>query len=112
MLAPVDAANRQLMDNLTVYHFAELQRINRGLLAREAGLAPGEFARPFPGTTINITNPTPVEPPVQATPISPVAPPTAAVATADKFIVIREVQGPDGVWREVGRSPYRPGDPL
>jgi hypothetical protein len=52
-LAPTE---KQLINQCQTYDLAESQRLRRALLAREAGLPPEEFARPFPGNTVTITH--------------------------------------------------------
>jgi hypothetical protein len=52
-LAPT---NRTLVDQALAYDLAETQRLRRAQWAQEAGLPPGEFARPFPGNQVTITH--------------------------------------------------------
>jgi hypothetical protein len=52
----VDSQTRNLVDTAQAYDLAESQRLRRAVLASEAGLNPGEFARPFPGNQVTITH--------------------------------------------------------
>jgi len=52
---------KDLVNNCQTYDLAESQRLRRALLAKEAGLPPEEFARPFPGNNVTITHNHPPE---------------------------------------------------
>lgn len=47
---------KELINQCQTYDLAESQRLRRALLAKEAGLPPEEFGRPFPGNTVTITH--------------------------------------------------------
>jgi hypothetical protein len=47
---------RGLINQCQTYDLAESQRLRRAILAKEAGLPPAEFGRPFPGNRVTITH--------------------------------------------------------
>jgi hypothetical protein len=49
-------SERELLNQCQTYDLAESQRLRRAQLAKESGLPPEEFARPFPGNTVTITH--------------------------------------------------------
>jgi hypothetical protein len=49
-------SERDLLNQCQTYDLAESQRLRRAQLAKESGLPPEEFARPFPGNTVTITH--------------------------------------------------------
>jgi hypothetical protein len=124
-VTPLDPATEQLVSLAQASNLHEMQRLQRAILAKEQGLPPEEFSRPWPGsnTVINYhlqgaapqapapQQPAPVQPAAPVTPVAqpvpqpvatvqPVQPPpqptTPAPAPVQLYNVIRKVRNPDG----------------